>query len=56
MDIEDVEIWQKKIQEFHSFAKRVEAEFKLERFENGKESLLIRLFYKPRKGEINAKS
>jgi len=52
VDVVDVRRWHELISEFREFADKTGAEFKLERFPDGKEMMLLRLYYhKPKKEE-----
>jgi len=55
-DIADVRQWHELISDWRNVADRDGAEFKLERFPDGKEMMMLRLYYhKPRKDILNGK-
>ena|GEM_PF-6778711 len=55
-DVVDVGRWHQIISEVKELADKNGAEFELKKLENGKEYVLLRQFYRPRKGDQNVKS
>ena len=47
----DEKRWRENVDKFKKFSRDVAGEFELRTFENGKEVVLVRQFYRPVKGE-----